>query len=115
MASKKNPFFGRWRITEMEQWDSDYIDEEDEGYIEFGRGEQGDFQFGYVHGSMDCEIVKMEGKPRIEFSWEGNVELEEASGRGWAVVEKDGSLCGRITMHMGERSRFKALKSNGSR
>ena len=30
-----NPFAGRWRITSMEQWDQDFVDEEEEGYFEF--------------------------------------------------------------------------------
>lgn len=34
---KKNPFIGKWQITKMEQWDSDFINEEEEGYIEFGK------------------------------------------------------------------------------
>ena len=35
---RKNEFQGRWRITWMGQWDQDYVDEEVEGYFEFGTG-----------------------------------------------------------------------------
>jgi hypothetical protein len=108
MAEKKNPFIGTWRITEMEQWDLEFIDAEEEGCIEFDKAGQGDFQFGYVHGSMDCEISIGEGRQRVEFSWDGNNELDPANGRGWAIVEKDGSLFGQIIFHMGEKSWFKA-------
>jgi hypothetical protein len=38
----------------------------------------------------------------VEFSWEGNDECDPASGRGWAVLEEDGSLCGRIFFHLGD-------------
>jgi hypothetical protein len=31
----KSPFAGRWRITEMDQWDQDYEDEDVEAFIEF--------------------------------------------------------------------------------
>jgi hypothetical protein len=77
MTQKKNPFLGKWRITEMEQWDKDFIDAEEEGYIEFGKGGQGDFQFGYVHGSMDYEVETGDGKQRLGFSWEGTDEMAE--------------------------------------
>jgi hypothetical protein len=107
---KKTPFIGRWRITEMEQWDRDYIDEEEDGYIEFGKGGQGEFHFGYVHGFMDCEIETVEGKPRMEFSWDGNSEMDEASGRGWARIEDNGTMYGKLCFHMGERSWFKAKR-----
>jgi len=29
----KTAFVGRWKITEMEQWDQDYIDMEEPGII----------------------------------------------------------------------------------
>ena len=32
----KKTFIGNWRITEMEQWDQDFIDAEVPGYISFG-------------------------------------------------------------------------------
>ena len=35
----------------MGQWDQEYVDEE--GEFEFGTGGRGEFQFGYVQGSMD--------------------------------------------------------------
>jgi hypothetical protein len=34
-AKAPNPFTGRWRIISMEQWDQEYVDEEEEGYFEF--------------------------------------------------------------------------------
>ena len=107
---KKNPFIGKWRITEMEQWDLDFIDEEEEGYIEFGKVDQGDFHFGYVQGSIDYEIETFEGKPRVEFSWDGTDEMDEAMGRGWSRIEDDGTMFGKIVFHMGERSWFKAKR-----
>ena len=49
MAKKskaKSPFEGRWRITSMEMWDSDYLDEEVKAFIEFEKDGLGSFQFG---------------------------------------------------------------------
>lgn len=51
--SKKNEFEGCWRITWMDQWDQDYVDEEVEGFIEFDSKGLGSFQFGYVQGQID--------------------------------------------------------------
>jgi hypothetical protein len=110
MTQKKNPFLGKWRITEMEEWDKDFIDAEEEGYIEFGKGGQGDFQFGYVHGFIDYNVETEAGKQRLDFSWEGSNEMDEAAGRGWVRMEDDGTLYGKITFHMGERSWFRAKK-----
>jgi hypothetical protein len=46
----------------------------------------------------------------VEFSWEGNDESDPASGRGWAVLEEDGSLSGRIFFHLGDDSGFTAVR-----
>jgi hypothetical protein len=34
-SKNPNPFAGHLRITSMEQWDQDFVDEEEEGYFEF--------------------------------------------------------------------------------
>ena len=33
MPSRKNPLLGRWRITEMELWDTDFVDMLEPAYI----------------------------------------------------------------------------------
>jgi hypothetical protein len=45
---KNSAFIGRWRICGMEQWDAGYIDMEEEGFIEFRKGREGEFHFGCV-------------------------------------------------------------------
>ena len=54
--SKQNPYKGKWRITEMELWDQEFIDMEVEGYFLFGENEIGSFQFGLVRGQIDYTI-----------------------------------------------------------
>jgi hypothetical protein len=105
---KKNPFVGTWRITEMEQWDKDYIDEEVEAYIRFDKEEMGEFQFGCVRGVLDWEIVTGQGNARVDFSWEGDDEMHPVTGRGWARIEDNGGMFGRIAFHQGDRSWFRA-------
>ena len=52
-AKSKNALVCRWRITWMDQWDQDFVDEEVDGYFEFGSDNAGSFQFGYVQGTID--------------------------------------------------------------
>ncbi len=107
--SAKNPFKGRWRITWMEQWDQDYVDEEVEGFFEFDAKDNGSFQFGLVNGDVDYRLGVRDGKPSIDFSWEGCDEMDPAQGRGWAVADGD-KLEGMIYFHQGDESAFKAKR-----
>ena len=88
----------------MEAWDQEYIDMEVPGH----------FQFGLVQGEMDCRLENAGGKARIEFSWEGQAELDSASGRGWAEIE-DEKLKGRIFFYQGDDSAFRARRSSRNR
>ena len=99
----------RWNIVSMSQWDLDCDDEDLEPFIEFEPGETGQFQFGYVYGEMDCEVTERDGKPAVEFSWDGNDETERVFGRGWAVLD-GGDLEGMIFFHQGDESDFTARR-----
>jgi hypothetical protein len=48
-------------------------------------------------------------KPAIEFSWEGNDEMDPAQGRGWADLHGD-ELSGTIFVNPGDESEFKAKR-----
>jgi len=92
------------------------VNEEVEGYFEFGTGGQGDFQFGYVQGCIDHHRTVREGKPAIEFSWEGGDAADGTllTGRGWAVLEGE-ELNGMIYIHCGDHSEFTAAKGTKPR
>jgi hypothetical protein len=111
MAKKKqkprSPFLGRWHITSMSDWDEDYLHEEVQAFIEFGPSRRGDFHFGYVRGDIDYRDVLRDGEPAVEFSWDGNDEMDSAQGRGWAVLDGDW-LKGMIFFHQGDESEFEA-------
>jgi len=107
------PFLGAWSITEMGAWDETYIHEDDQGHFTFKKNGSGNFQFGLVRGDMDCRVERVNGADRVEFSWEGQDELDRACGRGWAIIE-DGALQGRIFFHLGEESSFVARKKSNS-
>jgi hypothetical protein len=105
----KNQFLGRYRITSMDQWDQDFVDEEVEGFVEFTKDGQGEFHFGYVHGFIDYRLSTRDGKLCTEFTWEGNDEMDSAMGRGWAVIEGD-EIEGTLFFHQGDESGFKAKR-----
>lgn len=93
----------------MSAWDEAYVDEEEEGYFEFDEKEGGEFHFGYVHGYMDCRLTTRDGEPAVEWTWDGNAEMDPAQGRGWAIVEGN-ELRGMIFFHGGDDSEFVARK-----
>lgn len=101
------PFVGTWRITEMEVWDQDYVDMEVPGYIRIGQNGLGRFQFGLVCGEIDGRVEPCSNTPRFAFSWSGGDENDPACGRGWATIDS-GELTGRIYLHLGDDSAFRA-------
>ncbi|MDP9440650.1 MAG: hypothetical protein M3P34_00385 [Actinomycetota bacterium] len=99
---------GRWRIIEMELWDQDAIDLTGPAFIEFGPDNAGSFRFIAVEGSMDVRPSHRDGLAGVEFSWDGYDEGERTTGRGWATLGSDGTLMGRIFIHLGDDSSFLA-------
>jgi hypothetical protein len=108
--AKLKPFIGKWSIVEMDAWDQEYVNMEVPGYFTFDKDGTGYFQFGLVQGEMDCRVETGDGKDRIEFSWEGQEEMDPASGRGWAVIE-NGELRGRIFIHLGDDCMVRASRA----
>ena len=106
MTTPEHPMIGKWRITEMELWDSDFIDLLGPGYIQFSPDGRGEFVFGAVQGGLDCHY----GQASIHFTWVGNDEMDETSGDGDAQLEEDGTLTGNIRFHLGDESSFTAKR-----
>ena len=104
---------GRWRIVEMVLWDLEAIDLLGPAFIEFQRDRTGQFRFIAVEGSMDCANDERDRRPSVEFTWDGDDDGDRASGRGWAVLEQDGSLSGHIYFHLGDDSGFRAVRAEG--
>jgi hypothetical protein len=99
---------GRWRITEMDNWDRDAIDLVQPGFIEFDDHELGALGFIVVMGDLDYRDADRDGRPGLEFSWQGSDEGDDVSGRGWAALNPDGTLSGHIYFHRGDDSGFRA-------
>jgi hypothetical protein len=105
-----NPFLGSWRIVEMELWERADIDMLGRGYIRFDRDGTGEFRFLAVQAGIDCRMAEREGRPIVEFSWSGYDEMDPTCGRGWAQLDADGRLRGRLFFHLGDDSAFTATR-----
>ena len=96
---------GRWRVVETPGYDMAVA----RSYILFAKG-GGEFTLDCLTGSIRgaCE------GGAVEFSWEGNDEMEEARGDGWAKLREDGSLEGEICLHNRDEIPFIARRSQTS-
>ena len=98
----------RWRIIEMDAWDQDAVDLLGPGFIEFAPDGHGQFGVVAVQGWLDCRTARYDGRPGVEFSWEGVDEDDPASGRGWAKLVDDTTLEGHLFRHLGDDTSFRA-------
>jgi hypothetical protein len=98
---------GKWRITKTELWDRDFLDMMEPAYILLDGTGGGEFAFGCVTGQLHCRDTSA----GIDFTWDGNDEMDEACGDGWTDLQSDGSLSGKIRFHNGDDSDFTARPS----
>ena len=75
------PFAGRWRIVEMDNWDSDFLDLVQEAHLTFEGKSDGEIVFGALKGFLDVRYGARDGSACAEFSWEGHDENDPACGR----------------------------------
>lgn len=95
---------GKWRIVEMPDDEAGYLDPGEPAYILFDGNGGGEFAFGCVTGAL---YGAGDGDD-VEFTWEGNDEMDEACGDGWAELQSDGSITGQINFHRGDEAGFTA-------
>lgn len=100
---------GRWRIVETDLWDQGAVELLGPGLIEFGDDQMGSVSFIAVQADIDYRHVNRLGRPATEFTFDGN-DGHPINGRGWAAIEEDGSLVGRIYFHLGDESGFRATQ-----
>jgi hypothetical protein len=98
-------FAGRWRIVEMDVWDSDFLNEIEEAHITFD-GSAGEIAFGAFNGDLDVRYCSRDGSACAEFSWEGFDDNDQASGRGWVSIGTAGRLVGHFYIHKRDDSAF---------
>jgi hypothetical protein len=93
---------GKWRIVEMPDYEAEYPDMMEPAYIFFNGQGSGEFAFGCVTG----QIWGAGEGDVVEFSWDGNDEMDQANGDGCAELQPDGSLQGEIRFHRGDEATF---------
>lgn len=109
MSDIEESFRGKWRITSMENWSQDAVDLVVPGYILFGNGND-EMRFIAVRAWLDVHYSEKNNSQFAEFSWQGMDERDERCGRGWTLIQADGTLAGHFYFHMGDESRFTARK-----
>lgn len=101
---------GKWRIVAMPDYVEDYADMMEPAYILFEENGSGEFAFGCVTG----QIFGGADADSVEFSWQGNDEMDEALGDGWVELQPDDALNGAICFHGGDEAKFIARKWTSS-
>src|SRR5580692_10790976 len=69
---------GRWRLVEMNNWDSDFLDLVEEAHLTFEGKSDGEIAFGALKGFLDVRYGTRDGSACAEFSWEGHDENDPA-------------------------------------
>ena len=87
--------------VDLPGYEAGYVDMMGPAYILFGSA-TGEFAFGCVTGSFPGGA----DTDAVQFNWDGNDEMDEVCGEGWAQLEPDGSLSGEITFHRGDEIPF---------
>ena len=96
---------GRWRIIDIEGWDTDYVDMLGPGHIQLDR-DGGSIAFGAVENGLNCWY----SKTGAHFTFQGSDEGTEVSGNGDAELAEDGTLTGEIRFHNGDDMPFIARR-----
>lgn len=105
---------GDWRIVSMQKWGPDYLDMEVEAFISLEADNLGSFQFGLVQGDVDYRVTSDGARPRVDWSFIGRDEMDEASGRASAHVDGD-VMTGAFFFHRGDESTFRAERQGRRR
>ncbi|MDQ2860533.1 MAG: hypothetical protein M3T55_07380 [Pseudomonadota bacterium] len=88
---------GKWWIVELPGYEPDYKDMMGPAFINFEPG-AGEFAFGCVTGSFPGAVAG----DAVEFDWNGNDEMDEVRGQGWAERRANDTLTGEIHVHNGD-------------
>ncbi|MEA2164824.1 MAG: hypothetical protein QOK37_2951 [Thermoanaerobaculia bacterium] len=98
---------GRWRITSIKGWDESDVDLLGPAYIELTARNHGDFRFVALRGEIDYRVSLGQKGPQIDWTWVGDDDGAEVSGRGWAYRDGD-TLKGTFFVFLGDDVHFEA-------
>jgi hypothetical protein len=100
---------GHWRIRAMELWLQEDVETLGPALVRLNRHGRGQMTFLCVQARLDCQPTERDGRPALEFSWEGSDDGDHRCGRGWLRLgDTDDSILGRFFFHQGDNSAFTA-------
>jgi hypothetical protein len=103
-------FAGRWRITEMDEWDE--IDLLGAAHITFSGKDNGELVFIAIEADLDVYYGARDGAPCAEFSWHGFDDGSPTIGRGRAALGAADRPVGHIFINKGDNLGFIAERSD---
>lgn len=92
----------------MELWDEEALDLVGPAFVDFAADGTGEVGFVVVRGILDWRHHDADDIARVDFTWSGTDDGDQVSGRGWAELDVDQTLRGRIFFHLGDDSSFRA-------
>ncbi len=107
-------FSGTWRIISTELWDTDALDTMQPAFIKFDDESIGSFGMIVISAGIDCRFGMRDGKPLVEYTFDGDDDGHPCTGRGWGVIEDDGKIRGRMFIHLGDDSSFVAERARAA-
>lgn len=105
----RKKFVGQWRVTELQGFDSDYVDLCGPAKMKLSTRGTGRMNFGAVEVELDCKMDERDERV-LHFSFEGADEGDPISGRGYCLVEGN-EMTGRVFRHFGDEFGFKAERT----
>ena len=106
----KRLLIGVWRIVDTELWDLDDLDLLEPAHVTLEADGLRALRLLAMEADLDYRIVERDGRPAVEFSFDGSDEGDRISGRGWAILDGE-QLRGRLFLHRGDDSGFTASRS----
>ena len=104
---------GRWRIIAMDLWDREAVEMDGPAYVDLRRDGTGVLHFVAVDAELDCEPSTRDGRPVVDFTFEGVDDGENRCGRGWLRLAGPDELEGYLWFHLGDKSGFRATRWGG--
>ena len=101
---------GRWRITEADLWERDFLDLVGPATLTIKADGHGEIAFGAVQAGLDIDYAPS----MVFFTWFGFDEMDEVTGTGSAELLEDGSLEIEFAYHLGDEAVFKAVRESSS-
>jgi len=68
-------FVGRWRIVEMDVWDSDFLDLVEEAHLTFQGKSDGEIAFGLSRASWTCATAPATDRPAPSSRGKGTTRM----------------------------------------